>query len=131
MIVYGKTSQQRRNRDEHSFQTDPKCRLLFGNIHASGVGLNLTAASTVAFCELPWRPADLEQAAARCYARLGDMHGADVYYLVGTGTIEEHMIHLLQKKQDIADQVIDGKLGVSDFDLAYQLIDFLQKEESK
>lgn len=128
VLIYGKTSQARRNSDEHAFQNDPKVRLLFGNIHASGVGLNLTAATTVAFVELPWRPADLEQAAARCYARLGDMHGASVYYLVGLGTIEEHMIQLLQKKQDIADQVIDGRPGVSDFDLADQLLDHLEKE---
>src|ERR1019366_4842375 len=86
LLLYGNTPQAKRQKDEQAFQNDPKKRVYFLNIHAGGVGLNLTAASTVAICEFPWRPNDLEQAAARCYARIGDMHGATVYYLTGLGT---------------------------------------------
>lgn len=126
LLLYGNTPQAKRLRDEQAFQTDPRRRIYFLNIHAGGVGLNLTAADTVAFVEFPWRPADLEQAAARCYARVGDLHGCTTYYLVGLGTVEEYKIELLQRKQGIAEAVVDGMVGASDFDLATQLLEHLR-----
>lgn len=123
VLLYGKKNHAERQRDEEAFQRNPNIRILFGNIHACGVGLNLTAADTVAVVEFPWRPSDLEQAMGRCYARVGDMHGADIYYLVGMGTVEEYMVELLQKKQGIADEAIDGREGASDFNISDKLIE--------
>ena len=129
VLIYGKRDHAKRLRDEDSFQKDSRVRLNFLNIHAGGVGLNLTAAHTAAVIEFPWRPMDLEQAISRGYARVGDIHGLDAYYLVGVGTIEEHIVRLLQKKQDISDQVIDGAAGISDFNISDQLYEMLRKGE--
>lgn len=91
------------------FQEDPDARVLVIGIMAGGVGLTLTAASNVAFIELPWRPGDLEQAEGRAYARMNDLHGLTAWYLLAAGTIDEMVAGMLHDKQGVVDAVTDGK----------------------
>lgn len=91
------------------FQQDPEVRGLVLQIQAAGEGLDLTAASNLAFVELPWTPADLGQCEARCYGRLSDLHGATAWYLVSDNTIEEWVLDLIATKQEVADAAADGE----------------------
>lgn len=95
------------------FQNDPKCRLFIGSIQAAGVGLNLTAASNVAFLEYPWRPADFDQAIDRSH-RLGQRSSVTAWCLVasadGVKTIDERILSVLSVKRGTADAVLDGKV---------------------
>jgi SWI/SNF-related matrix-associated actin-dependent regulator 1 of chromatin subfamily A len=109
VLVTGSVTGRDRQHAADMFQTDPNIRLFIGNIRAAGVGLNLTAASTVAFAELGWTPAEHTQAEDRCYARIGDLHGANIYYLIAHGTVEERIAKLIGEKQERLDLIMDGK----------------------
>jgi SWI/SNF-related matrix-associated actin-dependent regulator 1 of chromatin subfamily A len=108
VVIDGSKTKRQRRKAEKRFQHTTKIRLLIGNIRAAGVGLNLTAADTVAFIELPWKPADCEQAEDRCYGRLNDLHGASIYYLVAHHTLEDKLCSIIQRKHGIATTAIDG-----------------------
>ena len=85
-------------------------RILIGNIKAAGTGLTLTAARTMLFVELPMTAADLNQMMDRIH-RIGQANQCNYYYLIGKGTLEEKILGLLDRKTDMAKQVVDGVEG--------------------
>lgn len=107
-LIYGGMDGADRYAAEDKFQNDPNCRMLVCSIAAAGVGLTLTAASHIAFVEMPWRPMDLDQAVARAYGRLSDLHGVTSYLITTPSTIEESIVRLLEKKRFVINAVEDG-----------------------
>jgi SWI/SNF-related matrix-associated actin-dependent regulator 1 of chromatin subfamily A len=107
--IDGSTAQKKRQDIVDRFQEDDSIRLFLGNVKAAGVGLTLTAASNVAFVELPWTPGDFEQAADRCH-RIGQEDTVNVWVLIAEDTIEESIAAILSKKQKTLDAVLDGKI---------------------
>jgi SWI/SNF-related matrix-associated actin-dependent regulator 1 of chromatin subfamily A len=112
------------------FAADPRVRVLFGNVVAAGVGMNgiQRATSTVAHGEFPWTPAQTEQATARAH-RIGQTKKVTVFHLVVPGTIEEKVLKLNQKKQEILDRTLDGKTGEA-FDVFDALVAEIVAENS-
>lgn len=107
--VDGSVSGTNRQEAVEEFQNNSKIRLFVGNIKAAGVGITLTAASSVAFIELPWTPGELDQAEDRCH-RIGQKDSVNIYYLLAQGTIEEEIAYLLDSKRKILDSILDGKV---------------------
>lgn len=110
-------------RDEavRRFQEERTTRLFVGNIKAAGVGITLTAASSVVFLELGWSPGEHHQAEDRIH-RIGQTaQSINVYYLLATGTIEEKIAKLLDHKRRVVNRVLDGT-GVDDESLLGQLL---------
>jgi len=90
------------------FQKDDSIRLFVGS-SAAQEGITLDVSSNVAFVELFWTPAAHDQCEDRCYGRLSDPHGANVWYLVAVDSIEEDIAELLDKKRKVIDSILDGK----------------------
>jgi SNF2 family DNA or RNA helicase len=125
--VDGSVTADKRDQAVKAFQTDPKVKLFVGNIKAAGTGLTLTAASSVAFLELPWTPGDLVQAEDRCH-RIGQKDTVNVYYLLANGTIEHRIAKMLDSKRKVIEAVIDGK-EVDESSLLSELIKSYKEEE--
>jgi len=102
----GSLPQQRRRAEINRFKHDPACRL-FLSTDSGSVGLNLQVASAVINVDLPWNPAKLEQRIARAW-RKNQMRSVSVVNLVTENSIEHNILHLLGRKQALADGVIDG-----------------------
>ena len=52
------------------------------------------------------------------------------HFLVGLGTIDDHMVSIIDKKQKIIDRVMDGKAD-EDIILIQKIIDNLLNEKNK
>ena len=102
----GSVPQQRRRAEINRFKHDPACRL-FLSTDSGSVGLNLQAASAVVNVDLPWNPAKLEQRIARAW-RKNQIRSVSVVNLVTEDSIEHSILHLLGRKQALADGVLDG-----------------------
>jgi len=103
----GSVPQQRRRAEIMRFKKDPACRL-FLSTDSGSVGLNLQAASAVVNVDLPWNPAKLEQRIARAW-RKNQTRSVAVVNLVCEDSIEHQILHLLGRKQALADGVLDGE----------------------
>ena len=82
MRIDGNTSNENRKKNIKNFQENNSVRAALLSITAAGVGITLTAASTVVFAELHWTPANLIQAEDRAH-RIGQKSCVNVHYLVG------------------------------------------------
>jgi SNF2-related domain/Helicase conserved C-terminal domain len=103
----GSVPQQRRRAEIMRFKQDPACRL-FLSTDSGSVGLNLQVASAVINVDLPWNPAKLEQRIARAW-RKNQTRSVSVVNLVCENSIEHQILHLLGRKQALADGVLDGQ----------------------
>jgi SNF2 family DNA or RNA helicase len=106
--IAGDVNEKERQQAIERFQGDPNCRLFVGQIQAAGTGITLTAASHIAFLELPWTPGELLQAEDRCH-RIGQRDQVTVYYLLAASTIDEDMAHLIDRKREVLNSVLDGE----------------------
>ena len=91
------------------------------SLKAGGVGLNLTAADTVIHYDPWWNPAVENQATDRAH-RLGQDKPVFVYKLIVSGSIEEKILALQERKSQLAAGILsedrDVDMKFSDEDLA-------------
>jgi SNF2 family DNA or RNA helicase len=104
-IPYSKLTGQTRKRDEaiDTFRRG-EVNLFLISLKAGGVGLNLTEADTVIHYDPWWNPAVEAQATDRAH-RIGQDKPVFVYKLITEGTVEEKILALQAKKQQLADSV--------------------------
>ncbi|WP_457355524.1 DEAD/DEAH box helicase [Sphingomonas sp. UYP23] len=76
--------------------------LILVSLKAGGTGLNLTAADTVILYDPWWNPALEAQAIDRAH-RIGQQKPVFVYRMIATGTIEEKILALQQRKSALAE----------------------------
>ena len=108
VTVTGEVPTAKRQALVDRFQNDETVRVFVGQIHAAGVGINLTAASQVVFNDLDWVPANHWQAEDRAH-RIGQAGTVNVTYMVARKTLEEFVRGVLETKAQLVDDVVEGR----------------------
>ncbi|KKW10739.1 MAG: SNF2-related protein [Parcubacteria group bacterium GW2011_GWA2_49_9] len=103
LYLSGKT--EKRQELVEKFNADPTIHVFLISLRAGGTGLNLTAADTVIIFDPWWNPSVENQAIDRAH-RIGQKQSVNVYRLITTGTIEEKIVALQQKKKKLFDALI-------------------------
>ena len=103
----GQTPPAERAARVHAFQ-EGTAPLFLLSLKAGGLGLNLTAATSVIHLDPWWNPAVEDQASDRAH-RLGQERPVTIYRLVARGTIEEQMLELHETKRALVAAVLEGK----------------------
>lgn len=101
----GAEQAQKRILTINKFKEDPDARVLIGTIGAIGTALNLGYMTDVIFAELDWTPPMNKQAEDR-FHRLTSTETVNIYYLIGRGTIEQHILEVTQRKSHIAEETL-------------------------
>ncbi len=83
------------------------------SLKAGGTGLNLTAANHVIHYDRWWNPAVENQATDRAY-RIGQQRFVHVHKFICTGTLEEKIDLMLDKKQALNDEVIQSENWITE-----------------
>ena len=105
LYLDGQTPMEKRQQMVNQFQNG-QCRLFLSSLKAGGLGINLTAANYVILLDPWWNPAIENQAMDRTH-RLGQKRVVTVIRLVSSQTIEEKILNLHEKKQDLSDTILD------------------------
>lgn len=107
VTVTGRDSAVAKQSAVDAFQNNPETRLIVCSIKAAGVGLTLTASSSVTFIELPWTFCDCAQCEDRAH-RIGQKDNVTCYYLLGRGTIDQTIYALIHRKKSIAAEIMNS-----------------------
>jgi SWI/SNF-related matrix-associated actin-dependent regulator 1 of chromatin subfamily A len=116
-VIMGGVSNDERDSAVQAFQNDPTVRVIIVSIQAGGFGLTLTAASAVAFVQIPWSPAELQQCADRVHRVGQTASSVQIFVLTAEGTVEDDLAEMIMSKASVMDEVLDGGRSVNYVDL--------------
>jgi len=102
----GDDSKEARQEAVDAFQNRDDIRVFVGSIKAAGVGLTLTAASTMVFAELDWVPGNVSQAEDRIH-RIGQSESVLIQHIVLDESLDASMAKTLVAKQEVLDRALD------------------------
>ncbi len=112
LVLHGATPVARRRALVERFQEDELIPFFVLSLKAGGAGLNLTAASHVIHFDRWWNPAVENQATDRAF-RIGQRRNVLVHKFVCRGTIEERIDQLIESKQQLVKDVLEGGTELS------------------
>ena len=97
-----------KDRDEQvaQFQNYPDVPVFVGQIATAGLGITLTAASTMVFYSLDYSMSNFEQTKARIH-RAGQRVPCTYIYLTAAGTVDEKVLKALKNKANLAKSLVD------------------------
>ena len=106
LILTGDMSQEERTAVIDRFKAGDAHKVLILSLRAGGLGLNLQEASYVFHLDRWWNPAVERQAEDRSH-RIGQAAKVNVIKYSCTGTIEERIDAILERKQALFDELVD------------------------
>ena len=107
LVLHGGTPVGKRKELVRRFQDDELTPYFVLSLKAGGAGLNLTAASHVVHFDRWWNPAVENQATDRAF-RIGQHRNVLVHKFVCRGTIEDKIDQLIESKQQLVKDVLEG-----------------------
>lgn len=130
VCVTGRQNMQEKQSSVDAFQKNPKTDVIICSIKAASAGITLTAASDVAFIELPWTYADCDQAESRAH-RIGQKDSVNCYYLLGRRTIDQKLYRIIEEKKHISNAVLgaEDNIQTNIVDMMANLFDTNEEEE--
>jgi hypothetical protein len=109
--VLGSDNAADRDAAVQAFQEPGGPELIVCSLKAASHGITLTRASNVAFLELDWTPARLEQAEDRAH-RIGQRNAVTAWYLLAPNTIDATLEGVLDAKRELIGAITDGRVEV-------------------
>lgn len=124
--VDGSCGPEEKEAAKKAFVTKDSVRVFVANIIAGGTGIDglQEVCSDVAFVELAWSPAEMNQAEDRLH-RMGQQNPVTIHYLLGEATIEEDQLELLQSRWGAMGAILDGQAAATD--LAQELLELRRR----
>lgn len=111
LFLHGGVTKAKRDRMVERFQQDVQAPPIFLlSLKAGGTGLNLTRANHVFHFDRWWNPAVENQATDRAY-RIGQTKNVQVHKFICAGTLEEKISDMIERKREIASQVVGAGEG--------------------
>ncbi len=107
LVLHGETGVKSRGDLVRRFQEDESIGFFVLSLKAGGTGLNLTAASHVVHFDRWWNPAVENQATDRAF-RIGQTKNVLVHKFVCRGTVEEKIDQLIESKQQLSRDLLEG-----------------------
>ena len=107
LLLHGGTAVAKRRDLVKRFQEDELTPFMVLSLKAGGAGLNLTAASHVVHFDRWWNPAVENQATDRAF-RIGQTRNVLVHKFVCRGTVEDKIDQLIESKQVLVQDVLEG-----------------------
>jgi non-specific serine/threonine protein kinase len=110
LVLHGGTPVKRRSEMVEQFNGEHYVPYMVLSLKAGGVGLNLTAANHVIHFDRWWNPAVENQATDRAF-RIGQTKNVMVHKMVTKGTIEEKIDAIIEEKQKLSGELLQGTSG--------------------
>ena len=107
LVLHGGTPVAKRRELVKRFQEDELTPFFVLSLKAGGSGLNLTAAAHVIHFDRWWNPAVENQATDRAF-RIGQTKNVLVHKFICRGTIEDKIDQLIEAKQQLVSDVLEG-----------------------
>ena len=107
LVLHGGTAVAKRRELVRRFQEDELTPFFVLSLKAGGAGLNLTAAAHVVHFDRWWNPAVENQATDRAF-RIGQTKNVLIHKFVCRGTIEDKIDQLIESKQQLVKDVLEG-----------------------
>ena len=105
-----------RTNEISKFQNDVDVLVFVGQIATAGLGITLTASSTMVFYSLDYSMSNFEQAKARIH-RTGQKENCTYIYLIASNTVDEKIMKALKNKVNLAKSLIDDyKNGLNPYE---------------
>lgn len=108
-VVYdGKMTNKQKDKAEHEFMTNPKVKVLIGQVVASGVGITLTKSHICIFNTFSWLSIENDQAMDRVF-RLTQTEDVTVYFQLFDDENTLNMWDKVMEKNRIFNELIKGE----------------------
>lgn len=110
-LLHGDVKQKERIPTVHQWSQVKGPATLASILKVAGVGLNMTAASTVLFIDKDFVPGINKQGVDRT-DRIGQTKPVQVIELIARGTIEQRVEEILRDKTKLYGEIIEGSVGM-------------------